>query len=80
MAAVTAAEAGITEHNVYRDDSVIATVEETQQGSVFTFIDYNVTMEQNYDFFCTSLDSVTGKEGIISSPIINKTVPRRKRR
>ncbi|MCD6459956.1 hypothetical protein J7L67_04735 [bacterium] len=73
-------EQGVNIYNVYRDDFDIATVHETQMQGTFTFIDYDVIMEQNYDFFCTSVDSVTHKEGIISSPIINKTVPKRRRR
>lgn len=73
-------ETGITEYNVYRNDSTLATVEETQFQGTFTFIDYYVTMLQTYEYFCTSIDTMTGKEGIISSPIINKTVPVRRRR
>ena len=73
-------ETGVNTYNVYRDDSSIATVIGTQLQGTFSFIDYDVIMEQNYDFFCTSVDSITGKQGIISSPVMNKTVPRRRRR
>ncbi|MEW6535601.1 MAG: CARDB domain-containing protein [Candidatus Auribacterota bacterium] len=73
-------ETGVSTYNVYRDDAGIATVTDTQLQSIFTFIDYDVIMEQSYDFFCISVDSITGKEGIVSSPVINKTVPKRRRR
>lgn len=73
-------ESGVETYNIYRDDNNIATVNDTKIQNTFTYIDYNVNMEETYRFFCISVDEVTGKEGIITSPVIDKTVPRRRRR
>ncbi len=70
----------VNRFRVYREDAPLAEVTDTQISGVYSYIDYYVVREETYTYFTTSYDTVLGKEGIVTSPIIEKTVPTRRRR
>jgi|GEM_PF-3978753 len=71
---------GITSYAIYRGNQEIARVISTDINGTYTYIDYNVVRESTYEYFVTSVDPLTNKDGIITSPVKTITVPSRRRR
>ncbi len=61
---------GVSQYNIYRNNTLIATVDHPET----TYVDDTVDKDETYEYFVMSVSSATSLEGIVTSPVDDVTI------